>query len=175
MKQAPQNTSKYQISVKSVKGFGSYEHLEFRPMHWLKYMLWRHNYVIVVASHAFCYHCVEYIKFVSCAKFHDNRSKNNKVMAPHNWQFKKSPCQIGLILYTTLRNLKERPDVWFVDYEEADLSSIPGGQFYLGNRMNKIEHEGIGTCGRIEISQDADNTDQKVKWCLKVRKIYKLL
>ena len=41
--------------------------------------------------------------------------------------------------------------------------------------MNKTEHEGIGTCARTEVSQDADNTDQKVKWCLKVRKIYKLL
>ena len=36
---APQNTSKYQISVKSVRGFGSYEHLKFRPMHRLKYRL----------------------------------------------------------------------------------------------------------------------------------------
>ena len=31
MKQAPQNSSKYQISAKSVKGFGSCEHLNFRP------------------------------------------------------------------------------------------------------------------------------------------------
>ena len=30
---APQNTSKYQISAKSVRVFGSYEHLKFRPMH----------------------------------------------------------------------------------------------------------------------------------------------
>ena len=34
--------------------------------------------------------------------------------------------------------------------------------------MNKIEYEGIGTCARIEISQDAHNADQKVKWFLKV-------
>ena len=47
-----------------------------------------------------------------------------------------------------------------------------GGQFYLGKRMNKIEHEKIGTCARIEISQDADNTDQKVS---EVHKAYKLL
>ena len=40
--------------------------------------------------------------------------------------------------------------------------------------MNKIEHEGIGTCASIEISQDADNADQKVKWFLKVPKKYKL-
>ena len=33
----------YQVSTKSVRGFGSYEHLKFRPMHWLKYRLWRHN------------------------------------------------------------------------------------------------------------------------------------
>ena len=30
--------------------------------------------------------------------------------------------------------------------------------------MNKIEHEGIGNFARIEINQDADNADQKVKW-----------
>ena len=47
------NTSKYQISVKSVKGFGTYEHLKFRPKHRLKYRLWRHNYVIVVMSQNF--------------------------------------------------------------------------------------------------------------------------
>ena len=41
--------------------------------------------------------------------------------------------------------------------------------------MNRIEHEGIGSCARTEISQDADNTDQKVKWILKVDKTYKLL
>ena len=29
--------------------------------------------------------------------------------------------------------------------------------------MNKTEYEGIGTYARIEISQDADNADQKVK------------
>ena len=31
MKQAPQKTSKYQFSAKSVLGFESYEHLKFRP------------------------------------------------------------------------------------------------------------------------------------------------
>ena len=31
------------------------------------------------------------------------------------------------------------------------------------------------TCGIIELSQDADNADQKVKWFLKVHKTYKLL
>ena len=41
--------------------------------------------------------------------------------------------------------------------------------------MNKIEYEGIGTYARIEISQDANNLDQKVKWFLKVLKTYKLL
>ena len=37
MKQAPQNTSKYQISAISVKGFERYEHLKFRPTRRLKY------------------------------------------------------------------------------------------------------------------------------------------
>ena len=41
--------------------------------------------------------------------------------------------------------------------------------------MDKIELEEISTCARIEISQDSDNTDQKVKWFLKVHKAYKLL
>ena len=41
--------------------------------------------------------------------------------------------------------------------------------------MNKIEHERIGTCARIEIIQDADNADQKVKWFRKVHKTYRLL
>ena len=47
--------------------------------------------------------------------------------------------------------------------------------FYLEKRMNKIEYEEIGTCARIEISQDADNADQKVKPFLKIHKTYKLL
>ena len=41
--------------------------------------------------------------------------------------------------------------------------------------MNKIGYEGKGTCARTEISQDADNGEQKVKWFLKVYKAYKLL
>ena len=78
-------------------------------------------------------------------------------------------------MYTTLRNLKERLDVWFVDCEEKDLSSRTGAQFYLGKRTDKIEHEQIGTRTGIEMSQDPDSADQKVKWCLKVHKTYKLL
>ena len=50
------------------------------------------------------------------------------------------------------------------------LSSRTGWKFYLGKRTNKIEHEGTGTCVRIEISQDTDNADQKAKWFLKVHK-----
>ena len=53
---------------------------ELRPTHQLNYRLWRHNYVIVVMSQIFCYHCVEYIKLDTCAKVHDHRSNNNKVM-----------------------------------------------------------------------------------------------
>ena len=41
------------MSVKSVKRFGSCEHLKLRLLHWLKYRLWRHNYVIVVTSQTF--------------------------------------------------------------------------------------------------------------------------
>ena len=36
-------------------------------------------------------------------------------------------------------------------------------EFYLGKRMNKIEYEGISTCARNEVSQDADDADQKSK------------
>ena len=76
---------------------------------------------------------------------------------------------------TTLRNLKERLDVWFVDREEEDLSSRTGAQFYLGKHMDKIEDKEIVTCARIEISQDTDNTDQKVNYFRTVHKTYKLL
>ena len=33
----------------------------------------------------FCYYCIEYIKLDTCAKFHDHRGNNNKVMmgGPH--------------------------------------------------------------------------------------------
>ena len=37
-----------------------------------------------------------------------------------------------------------------------------GGKLNLETRINKIEDQGIGTCARIEISQDADNADQKM-------------
>ena len=30
--------------------------------------------------------------------------------------------------------------------------------------MNKIEHDGIGTCSRIKTIQDADNAEVEVKW-----------
>ena len=38
--------------------------------------------------------------------------------------------------------------------------------------MNKIEHEGTGTCARTERNKDADNAGQKLKWFLKVHKTY---
>ena len=48
----------------------------------------------------------------------------------------------------------------FVDNEEEDLSSRTGERFYLGKRtIDKIEHRGMGTCARMEISQGADNAD----------------
>ena len=59
------NHPKNLISAKSVKGFGSYEHLKFRPM--------CHIYAIMVTSQTFllplCRICVEYIKLDTCAKF----------------------------------------------------------------------------------------------------------
>ena len=50
----------------------------------LKYRLWRHNYVIVVMSQNFCYHCVEHIKVHTFAKFHDHWSNNNKAEGSKN-------------------------------------------------------------------------------------------
>ena len=47
------NHPKNLISAKSVKGFGSYEHLKFRPM--------CHIYAIMVTSQTFYYHCVEFV------------------------------------------------------------------------------------------------------------------
>ena len=38
-----------------------------------------------------------------------------------------------------------------------------GAQFYLGKHIDKVEHEGMGNCARIEISQDAENAHQKSK------------
>ena len=57
-------------------------------------------------------------------------------------------------------------------YISNDRHCLPEleGQFYLGKHINKVEHEGIATCARTEIDQDADNMDQKVKWFLKVMK-----
>ena len=75
-----------------------------------------------------------------------------------------------LSLHTILRNLKERLDVWFVDCEEETKT---GANFTLEHL--KTEHEEKGTCAGIEISQDADNADQKVKWFPKVHKTYKFL
>ena len=49
MKKAPLNTSKYQISAKSVKGFGGYKHLNFRPTCRLKYT----DHLTVVTSQTF--------------------------------------------------------------------------------------------------------------------------
>ena len=40
------------------------------------------------------------------------------------------------------------------------------GTILLGKPIDKIEHE--GTCAKVGESQDADNTDQNVKWFLKV-------
>ena len=38
-----------------------------------------------MTSQTFCYHCVEYIKLETCAKFHDHWNDTNKVMkgGPH--------------------------------------------------------------------------------------------
>ena len=37
--------------------------------------------------------------------------------------------------------------------------NLGGGKFYLGKHIEKIEHEGIGTGARTEVSQDTDNAD----------------
>ena len=65
-------------------------------------------------------------------------------------------------------------------YVSNDRHCLPelgegGGAILRWKMHSKIEHKGMGTCPSIEISQDADVPDQKVKWFLKVRKAYKLL
>ena len=62
-----------------------------------------------------------------------------------------------------------------VECEGKDLFCRTRAQFFLQKLIEKIEREEIGTCARIEISQDAGNADQKVKWFLKVHKTFKLL
>ena len=37
------------------------------------------------------------------------------------------------------------------------------GQFYLGKQIDKVEHEGMGTRARIEVSQGADNADKETE------------
>ena len=63
----------------------------------LKYRLWRHNYVIVVTLQTFCCHCVEYIKFHTCVKFHDDWKKQQQSYDGGHDDGSKKPCQIGLI------------------------------------------------------------------------------
>ena len=87
------------MSVKSVKRFGSYEHLKFRPVHQLKYRLWCHNYVIVLTFTNFCYHFVEYIMLGICAKFYDHRSKHKIVKAPPTADGSKKPMSNGVERY----------------------------------------------------------------------------
>ena len=53
---------------------------DFLPTCQLRYRLRRHNYVIIVTSQTFRYHCVECMKLDTCAKYHDPRSNNNKFM-----------------------------------------------------------------------------------------------
>ena len=48
-------------------------------------------------------------------------------------------------------------------YTSNDGHRLPelGYNFFLGKRIDKSEYERMGTCARIEISQDADNAEQK--------------
>ena len=52
------------------------------------------------------------------------------------------------------------------------LSSRTGAQCYLRKRIDKIEHEDIGAWERIEINQNADNADEKIKLFVKVHKTF---
>ena len=45
--------------------------------------------------------------------------------------------------------------IFFLSYSNLNQDT------FLGYPADKIEHEEMGTCARIEISQDADNADQK--------------
>ena len=55
------------------------------------------------------------------------------------------------------------------------LSSRTAVQFYLGNRIDKLNMKRWVHVQETETSQDANNADQKVKWFLKVHKTYRLL
>ena len=78
-------------------------------------------------------------------------------------------------LYTTLRNLKDQRCVLWTVRRKTCLPELELGAIYLGKHTDKIEQGETGTCARIEISQNVDNADQKVKWFPKVHKTYKLL
>ena len=68
------------------------------------------------------------------------------------------------------RLIKTLDNGFYVKFMQLEI-----GLFHLGKSYRPIGHEEIGTCPGTEISQDVDNTDQKVKWFLKVHKAYKLL
>ena len=55
------------------------------------------------------------------------------------------------------------------------MGNQPWPQSQNAIRERSIEHEGTGTCAGIEITQDADNADQKVRRFPKAQKTYKLL
>ena len=101
MKQALQNTSKYQISAKSTKGFGSYEHLKFRYMCPLKYRLWCHNYLIIVMSQTFSLLlCRIHQAWYLCQIWWPSKQQQQSYDGGlHDWRFKRSPCQIELSLF----------------------------------------------------------------------------
>ena len=80
-----------------MKGFGSHKHLKFRPIHWLKYRLWRHNYVIVVTSETFLLQLCRIDQAWYLCQFSWSLGNNNKVMMGAPWlTVQKSLCQIRL-------------------------------------------------------------------------------
>ena len=79
------------------------KHLKIPPntrFYWnrLKYRLWRHNGVIVMTSHIFLLplcriHQAWHLCQISWSSEQQQQSYD---APPHDWRFKKSPCQIGL-------------------------------------------------------------------------------
>ena len=85
-----------------------------------------------------------------------------KNMLPTKVCFKSCTGTHPMLCYTSKQptELLCRANAWLVKAEwspDTCLQNWGGGgggrQFYLGKRMNKLEHDGIGTCARIKISQ----------------------
>ena len=75
MKETPQNSPKYQISAKSVREFGSYKHLKFRPTCLPKYV----------------FHLIPYQILGKVNKFQRNWLERKMLHSKHKFGVKNTP------------------------------------------------------------------------------------